>query len=66
MEFEMTMYPKKEDYWKEMCRQQLNYDLNKCPCCETGKMITVELFVSAKPPPQNHRTTNYHGMDQYC
>lgn len=36
--------------WKEIARQNLNYDADACPCCKTGKMIRIMSF-DANPPP---------------
>ena len=63
--FGLKVYPKNEKKnWKEICREQLDYDPDKCPCCETGKMVTVEVFFSARPPPRNQLTKNYTGTNE--
>lgn len=36
--------------WKEIAKQKLNFDADKCPCCKTGKMITVFCFDANAPP----------------
>lgn len=36
--------------WKEIARNKLNFDVDACPCCKTGKMITVVAFDAHGPP----------------
>lgn len=44
-------FTKKEKLnWKEIARQNLNFDADACPCCKTGKMIRIMSF-DANPPP---------------
>jgi hypothetical protein len=40
--------PKKD--WKQVSKEKLNYDVEVCPCCKTGKMIRIMSF-DANPPP---------------
>jgi hypothetical protein len=42
---------KEKQTWKEIARQKLNFDVDACPCCKTGKMIRIMSF-DANPPPQ--------------
>lgn len=42
--------PKKRD-WKVIAKEKLDFDAEQCPCCKTGKMITLLTF-SAHGPPQ--------------
>lgn len=30
--------------WKEICHIKLNFNPDACPCCKTGRMITIELI----------------------
>lgn len=39
----------KKDY-KHVSKEKLNYDLEKCPCCKTGRMITIQTFAANAPP----------------
>lgn len=55
---------KEKKHWKDICREHLNYNPDKCPCCETGKMITVEVFCSARPPPTVQLTMYRPQMNQ--
>lgn len=41
---------KEKQNWKEIARQNLNFDADACPCCKTGKMIRIMSF-DANPPP---------------
>jgi hypothetical protein len=36
--------------WQEVCRQRLKFDPEVCPCCQTGKMKTIETILSRSPP----------------
>jgi len=36
--------------WQEICRQKLGFDPELCPCCITGRMITIETFPPRPPP----------------
>lgn len=39
----------KVDY-KEITKVQLGFDLDACPCCKTGRMITILQFAANAPP----------------
>ena len=36
--------------WKEVAREKLHYDADVCPCCKTGRMITILAFNANGPP----------------
>ncbi len=36
--------------WKTVAREKLNYDVESCPCCKTGKMIRIMSFDTNPPP----------------
>ena len=36
--------------WKTIAKQKLNYDVDLCPCCKKGKMITLLHFDANAPP----------------
>ncbi len=36
--------------WQEVCRQRLNYDPEQCPCCQSGRMKTIEIILPRSPP----------------
>ncbi len=42
--------PEKKN-WKEICRQQLNYDPDLCPHCGKGTMVTIERLLPGRSPP---------------
>jgi hypothetical protein len=41
---------KKEKDWKIIAKQKLNFDPEQCPCCKTGRMITILTFDAHAPP----------------
>ena len=36
--------------WKQIAKDKLNYDAEKCPCCKEGKMVTLFHFKANAPP----------------
>lgn len=38
-------------HWKDICREHLNYNPDRCPICGKGHMVTVEIFLNPRPPP---------------
>lgn len=36
--------------WKEITKTKLNFDVEACPCCKTGKMIRIMSFDANAPP----------------
>ncbi len=36
--------------WKEVAKEKLHYDVDACPCCKTGKMVTILAFDANGPP----------------
>ncbi len=36
--------------WKEVAKEKLHYDVDACPCCKTGRMITILAFDAHGPP----------------
>jgi hypothetical protein len=36
--------------FKQIAKEQLNFDIEQCPCCKTGKMIIVQQFGANTPP----------------
>lgn len=39
----------KKDY-KEIAKTKLNFDIEQCPCCKTGRMICILTFSANAPP----------------
>jgi hypothetical protein len=40
----------KEAGWKELSKTKLGFDVEKCPCCKTGKMVRIISFDAHAPP----------------
>ncbi len=36
--------------WKTITKEKLHFDVEQCPCCKTGKMITLLTFDANAPP----------------
>lgn len=36
--------------WKEITRDKLNFDVDSCPCCKTGRLIRIHSFDANAPP----------------
>jgi hypothetical protein len=36
--------------WKKVTKEDINYDVNVCPCCKAGRMITLVAFDAHGPP----------------
>lgn len=41
--------PVKKD-WKTIVREKMHFDVEQCPCCKKGKMITIFNFEANAPP----------------
>ena len=41
---------KEKKDWKEIAKTKLNFDVDRCPCCKTGKMIRIMSFDANAPP----------------
>ena len=37
--------------WKQISRELLQFDPDLCPCCKIGKMITIEVLLPSRAPP---------------
>ena len=44
-----TLRQEKKD-WKEITKTKLNFDVEQCPRCKTGKMIRISCFDAHAPP----------------
>ena len=42
---------KEKKHWKDISREHLNFNPDICPTCGKGHMVTVEIFLSPRPPP---------------
>jgi hypothetical protein len=45
--------------WKVISQTRLGYDPDACPCCKTGRMITLFTF-GANAPPSTLQTIKQH------
>lgn len=36
--------------WKEITKTKLNFDVDACPCCKTGRLIRIHSFDANAPP----------------
>jgi Putative transposase/Transposase zinc-binding domain len=43
---------KKESDWKIIAKEKLNFDVEQCPSCKTGRMVTLLSFDANGPPLQ--------------
>jgi len=50
MQMGMVIKPKENKDWKLLTKEKLHFDVEKCPCCKTGKMSTVLSFKAHAPP----------------
>jgi len=52
LQLKMGIIPikKEKTTWKEITRTKLNFDVDACPCCKTGKMIRILSFEANAPP----------------
>jgi len=48
-----TQKPEKID-WKEIVKTKMGFDVEKCPCCSSGKMIRTNSFSAHAPPTKNN------------
>ena len=42
---------KEKKNWKEICIDHLNYNPDLCPHCSKGMMVTIEVFLPGRAPP---------------
>lgn len=52
LQLKMGIIPIKKETttWKEITKTKLNFDVDVCPCCKTGKMIRIMSFDANAPP----------------
>lgn len=50
--------PKVKIDYKEIARTQLGFDVDQCPCCKTGRMITILQFAANAPPIALNKKSN--------
>ncbi len=44
MQMGMVVKPQENKDWKLITKEKLHFDVDECPCCKTGKMVTVLCF----------------------
>jgi hypothetical protein len=50
MKMGIPIVKKEEPAWQEITKLMMGFHAEQCPCCKTGKMITI-LFFRANAPP---------------
>lgn len=50
MRMGVSIIKKEKLTWQQITKQVMGFDVEQCPCCKTGKMITI-LFFEANAPP---------------
>jgi hypothetical protein len=52
LQLKMGIIPilKEKQDWKEITKTKLNFDVESCPCCKTGRMIRIMSFEANAPP----------------
>lgn len=52
MKMGVTIVKKEKPSWQEITKRMMGFDVEQCPCCKTGKMITILFFEANAPPGQ--------------
>lgn len=50
MKMGISIVPKIKMGWKQVARQAMNFDVDACPCCLSGRMHTIRFFAAHAPP----------------
>ena len=50
MQMGISIRPKEKLSWQEITKQKMGFDVGTCPCCKTGRMITILQFGPNAPP----------------
>jgi hypothetical protein len=50
MRMGIQVIKKEKQDWKEITKTKLNFDVESCPYCKTGKMIRIHSFQAHAPP----------------
>jgi hypothetical protein len=51
---------KEKKNWKQICCEHLNYNPDICPVCGKGNMITIEILLPARAPPETNVLLKHH------
>jgi hypothetical protein len=57
--------PESKKSWKMICIEHLHFDPDLCPYCKKGKMVTLEMILPGRAPPEifhlkNHKTIIFY------
>ena len=50
MQMGVLIQQQEKTNWKEIAKAKLNFDVDACPCCKTGRLIRVLSFDANAPP----------------
>lgn len=50
MKMGISIVPKIKMDWKQVAREAMNFDVDACPCCLSGRMHTIRFFAAHAPP----------------
>jgi len=52
MKMGVPIVKKEKPSWQEIAKRMMGFDVGVCPCCKTGKMVTILYFDANAPPVQ--------------
>jgi hypothetical protein len=58
MKMGVSIVPREKIPWQQIAKQVMGFDVEACPCCKTGRMITI-LFFQANAPPLQLQNINH-------
>jgi hypothetical protein len=61
MKMGVSIIKKEKRSWQQITKQQLGFDVELCPQCKTGRMVTVHYFDAHAPP----GTTKFEWMNPH-
>lgn len=50
MKMGVSIVKKEKIPWQQIVKQAMNFDVEACPCCKTGRMVRVKSFHAHAPP----------------
>ncbi len=50
MKMGITIVKHAKPSWQQIVKQTMGFDVDACPCCKSGKMITILCFPANAPP----------------
>lgn len=57
MKMGVSIVKKAKLSWQQITKQLMGFDVEQCPCCKTGKMITILFFQANAPPARTKELT---------